>query len=678
MAVSAWAGPVTATTFAAPVEPSGLFAGAGNVSALRVGTASVSSVRLGSGQVWPTITAPAAVAYPTDAGVINLQAAPYNVVPDSSAAATANTAAIRQAMTDHAWKDADATHSQVARNAPRTLYVGEGTIWVNDSLTAPGSSLCIQGAGRTLTTIKLTSNATGYSSSGTPKYLLQTGTAQAEGNAAFSNYVRDLTIDVGTGNPGAVGLRPDIANCGAVQRVTVRSSDPGKVGHRGIELESTSGPAFVQDVAVEGFTTGIYAGTSTVNNWVMCGITLTGQLATGILNASRSLQIEDLTVTGAPKAIQHVNETAATILVDATLSGTGTGPAITLPDPGFLWMRDVTVSGYTNVVTHGSTARFTGASTVQEWGTVPYRVGTTSTAYTEASTYHSLRLPATKAPQPPVTDPATWVTMANVATYRNTGVDATAAIQAVLNNPATVDFYLPYGSYTISGTLVVGGNVRRINFCFSNIAAAVGAVIRIDTGTAATVWLDDFTYNRTLQHNSSATLVARNVALGPKFRTGSSATGPFFVDNSGSFADMQITQPISFFGRQMNREIPGEVWSGGVTARIFGDNAEQGTGDNLGQILISGGSTVEVLGGAVDGVNIAAGTWPDNGQAIVDVTDSTVCYLMTSEMRPGSYVGEWLIDRDGASVVGRVSDAHVSKFTLPSGTQRIMTPLYGV
>ena len=83
--------------------------------------------------------------------------------------------------------------------------------------------------------------------------------------------VRDLTIDVGVGNPGASALGFFASNQGSVQRVTLRAGDGS--GSAGLDLDlGDNGPLSVFDVHISGFDTGIrikYGSGFTIEHVVM-------------------------------------------------------------------------------------------------------------------------------------------------------------------------------------------------------------------------------------------------------------------------------------------------------------------------------------------------------------------------------------------------------------------------
>ena len=57
-------------------------------------------------------------------------------------------------------------------------------------------------------------------------------------NVAMSNYFENMTIDIGKGNPGAVGLIFFANNSGAVRNVKIKSSDEHYAGAIGFWLKN--------------------------------------------------------------------------------------------------------------------------------------------------------------------------------------------------------------------------------------------------------------------------------------------------------------------------------------------------------------------------------------------------------------------------------------------------------
>ncbi|MGO9874129.1 MAG: glycosyl hydrolase family 28-related protein, partial [Acidimicrobiia bacterium] len=143
----------------------------------------------------------------------------------------------------------------------KTLYFPKGTYLVSGSLMwqlASGqwsTSLTFQGENRDQTIIKLKDHAPGFSNPAAPRAVIDTASnnasdARGSGNQAFDNFIFDLTVDVGRGNPGAIGIDYMANNRGAIRNVVVRA--PSGSGLTGIAMTRPwPGPCLLQDVRVD-------------------------------------------------------------------------------------------------------------------------------------------------------------------------------------------------------------------------------------------------------------------------------------------------------------------------------------------------------------------------------------------------------------------------------------------
>jgi len=152
-------------------------------------------------------------------------------------------------------------------NSNKILYFPAGTYLVTRSLEwrlADGSWstwLTLMGENRDRTVIKLVDSAQGFGDPANPHGVVVTGSQNANGpdgsgNQAFHNFIFDMTVDVGAGNPGADGIDFLANNRGAIRNVVVRAAPNS--GNTGIAMNRRwPGPALLEDVRVEGFTQGI-------------------------------------------------------------------------------------------------------------------------------------------------------------------------------------------------------------------------------------------------------------------------------------------------------------------------------------------------------------------------------------------------------------------------------------
>lgn len=137
---------------------------------------------------------------------------------------------------------------------PKFIYLPEGTYRVSGSLKAritdkPDGQggwsdgwrcgMNLIGQSRERTVLRLTDQCPGFTDPANPRAMLifgSTGHGKQHdhriggwGNEAFRNHLANLTVDTGTGNPGAVGVDFLASNRGAMEAVTIRSGDPERV-----------------------------------------------------------------------------------------------------------------------------------------------------------------------------------------------------------------------------------------------------------------------------------------------------------------------------------------------------------------------------------------------------------------------------------------------------------------
>ena len=163
------------------------------------------------------------VIFPPGSGVMNVK--DYGAKGDGI---TDDTGAFRKAL------KAVQMHFQI-------IYVPNGTYLVTDTISW-GAWITLQGQNRGQTIIRLKDNCPGYADPARPKPVMHAAMPgnkygnDSWANAAFDNYVLNLTIDTGKGNPGAVALRYTTHNQGVVEEVSLRSGD-GK-GVMGLDLRT--------------------------------------------------------------------------------------------------------------------------------------------------------------------------------------------------------------------------------------------------------------------------------------------------------------------------------------------------------------------------------------------------------------------------------------------------------
>ena len=527
------------------------------------------------------------------AGVIDVTQAPYNAKADG---VTDDTAAIQRALDDHP-------------NQGAFIYLPNGVYLISQTLIWGGSrdmragdaakSTVLQGQSRLGTIIKLKDRAPTYDNPAAPRGMIWTGAAPAQ---RFGNEVRNLTIDTGVENPGAIGLQFIANNQGGVYDVSIVSGD-GQ-GPIGLDMSYTDeeGPLLIKRVSVQGFDAGV-ATAHGVASITMEDVSVRDQNEVGFRNAGQPISVRHFSSDNTVPAV--INSGGLLTLLDSTLTGIGAAAEETaLLNTAQILVRDLKSSGY-KLVVDDKAGRKTFAANVPE-----YRSSAIKTLINGAD--KTLNLPVEETPVVPLDDPKTWAMPQQFGAKTGDGQDDTDAIQKAIDSGATTVF-LPRGDYQISRTIFIRGNVRRImgGRCWlvpiAPLKDSSETMFRFEDGAAPVVIVErmgtDFSRGKFLfmEHASSRTLVMS--ALWINFHTGvmdgttyrndpQKGTGKLFIEDVVSSGWRFTNQKV--WARQMNPEPHGtKITNDGGQLWILGLKTE-----SEGSVLETlGGGKTEVLGG---------------------------------------------------------------------------------
>jgi hypothetical protein len=496
-----------------------------------------------------------AIAFPQDAAIVDVTQAPYNAVGDGI---TDDTAAIQRALDAYP-------------NGNKIIYLPEGTYLISDRLTwpegRPGATdykrTILQGASTNGTVIKLQDDAPAYQDSDNPQSLIYTGPAPAQ---RFRNGIRNLSIDTGNGNPGAIAIQFNASNQGTVRDVKIRSGDGS--GLYGLDFGFTDeiGPLLVKNVEIEGFDVGIRTG-FTVNSITFENILLTDQNQYGLVNGSQVMTIRGLTSRNRVPAVYNASDNGAITLVDALFLGSDEGQ-IAIKNEGTLFARNVTTSGYGGIIENdGVLAVEPGLSAIDEW--VSQEVLSLF-----PSPPRSLNLPIRETPELPWENPDSWVNVMDFGAFADGKHDDTAAIQAAIDSGAQTLFFPSQGTFTVNGTVRVGGNVRRLIGTEGRVNG--NGYFEIVDGSSDVVEIERFaSLARGIVHTSSRTLVVRHSIL-ESYQSALEGAGDVFIEDVAA-------SPWSFNGqnvwaRQLNVESDetAKITNNGGNLWILGLKTERG------------------------------------------------------------------------------------------------------
>jgi len=526
------------------------------------------------------------VAFPQDSGVVDVTA--FGAVPDDG---EDDTAAIQKALDGHP-------------SGNHIFFFPNGEYHVSETLRPARDDgvtkrNIFQGQNRQKTILKLIDGLNHDNA----VIDFRAGPAQF-----FRNAVRNLTIDVGRGNPRASGLKFNASNQGTVSNVTIRSAD--RAGQVGLDLRHSDevGPLFVRDLEVVGFEVGIWTGWQTASQ-TFEDVTLRDQKRVGWVNeASQSVFAHRVRSVNEVPAIWNApwklpgSGQGKFVLVDAVLKGTGKAKDVeAIRNQKSMYVRDVGTPGYRRALTNWQVGRrgngsLDGREVEEYWanGSSDNRRGGPFQLFPSPDC--SLQLPIRDAPVPPLEpDRSQWDGPQNHNGLPNDGKDDTQAIQAAIDSGATT-VYLPRGTWTIDGEVILRGNVQRLIGTEAHIAGR--GKIRIVDGRSKAVVIERLQGGGvTYEHASQRAAVFRHL-LGWTYKAGIDKPGDVYVEDV-------VGAPVVFrnqnvWARQL--DIEGDIEDrADVEAKLVNDGGSVWilgfkTEDDGAHILTRNGGRTELLG----------------------------------------------------------------------------------
>lgn len=516
------------------------------------------------------------IVFPKDSGVLN--AKDFGARGDGL---KDDTAAIQQALDKYP-------------NGGRIIYLPNGTYRVSDTLNWPHGTVggqeekntILQGQSRDKVILRLIDAAPGFTDAKTPKAMIWTGQAPAQ---RFRNAVRDLTIDTGRKNPGAIGARFMANNQGTIRDVTIRSSDGKALIGLDLGYTDENGPLLVKDVKVVGFDYGVRA-SHAVDSLTIEGLTLQDQNRFGLVNEGQCLSIRGLTSRNVVTAV--VNSGAGVLtLLDADLRGSRAAnarPAVV--SDAFLFAANVSSVGYAETIRNTANSRRPDPGrTVAEFVSHPPLGGAAS---------RPKPLAVKETPTVPWDDLKDWASPTHFGAKPDDDLDDAPAIQKAIDSGKTT-IYFPAGSYKIGRTVMIRGKARRLIGCEATLIPddlKGEPAFRMVEGASPVVVFERFgggyATTPTLDNTSSRTLVVKHCCNTSGRFTGS---GDLFLEDvcSNPFTSWRFGKQ-NVWARQFNVENEGtHIVNDGGKLWVLGLKTERG-----GTLIETrGGGVTEVRGG---------------------------------------------------------------------------------
>lgn len=584
------------------------------------------------------------ITFPSDGGIVDVRE--YGAIPDDEGD---DTTAIQAALDAYP-------------NGNRIIYLPPGVFLIRDTLRWPAGEsggnaqkrTILQGAGETLSLLRLPENTGGFTDGGKPKPLLWTGSAPAQ---RFRNAVRDLTIEVGPRNAGAIGLQFNASNQGTIRHLTIRAADSsGKIG---LDLGHCDeiGPLLVRHLTVTGFETGISTKWP-VNSNTFEHVLLSNQRRLGWWNYHQMVFVRDLISENRVPSIYNEKDSWGTVtLLGAHLHAInpdGNTPAI--HNQRQMYLRNVEILGYRLAVNHddkgrdkgdvGPPGRIAEDTSHKNVRSLFREVGDGTFAQAGEVTH----LPVKETPEVPWGDPAKeWANLLDFGADATGAADASAALQKAIDSGAKT-IYLPAGAnFLFSTTVEIRGPVQRLIGLEGRFTAEGEPVWRLVDGKhpqklpdAPMVVIERMTNQSggaeiLVRHESARTLV---ISSATGFAVEGIGKGDLFLDDLCGHLN-RLAPGQSAWCRQLNSEREGlKCRNAGGKLWILGLKTEKT------------GTLIETTAGGiteVNGVFLYSNSGWTAGEPAFSVADATLNLFGVNERNFNRQpVTLWVRERQGA------------------------------
>ena len=584
------------------------------------------------------------IVFPLDGGVVDVRS--FGAAPDDD---IDDTVAIQAALDIHP-------------NGNRIVYLPPGVFLVSDTLKWPAGDgpanaqkrTILQGAGESLSVLRLPDSTPGFTDGGQPKALIWTGTAPAQ---RFRNAVRDLSIDIGSRNDGAIGLQFNASNQGTVESVTIRAAEgSGKIG---LDLGHCDeiGPLLVHRLTVDGFENGISTKWP-VNSNTFEHILLRKQRRLGWWNYHQMIFVRGLISENRVPALFNEKDSWGTVtLVDSHLHGIQAerrAPAI--HNQRQVYLRNVDLLGYDRAVDNDDKNRDKGD--LGEAGTVVEDTSHRNVVSlfrevpdgTIASAGEITHLPVKERPEVAWGDPLkNWVNLLDFGADASGENDAGPALQRAIDSGAKTVYLPATANFRFSSTVEIRGPVERLIGLEGRFTATGKPVWRFVDGrhpqglTDAETVVIERMGNQSggeellIRHESARTLAIRS-ATG--FHVEGAGKGDLFLDDFCGHLDL-LSPGQNAWCRQLDSEREGTKCRN-VGGRLW----------ILGMKTEKSGTVIETTAGGiteVNGVFVYSNSGWKEGEPAFLVEDATLNLFGVNERNFNRQpVTLWVRERQGA------------------------------
>ena len=508
------------------------------------------------------------------------------------------------------------------------------------------------GQSRRKTILRLKDNCPGFEQ-GTGRPLLSYGKADFNNRVAY-NVLRNVTINTGSGNPGAVGVNFAGANMTGIRNVRICSED-GQ-GSTGLQIRIPPTMGYHCYLEIVGFDYGISMIPYHVTHNSFEHVSLRGQRKAGIRLVDSTTSIRRLSSLNKCPAIEIVGPGAQAIVIDSRLNeGDENTPAIDL-QAGQLFARNIRTTGYQMAVARN------GEAVVENDKIDEYVSGAVFTL-SEDTFKASLNLVVEEAPG--IRRERNLDHWANVDAFGAKGdgeTDDTEAVQAAMNSGKST-VYFPRAAYKIAKPIDVPPTVVRVDFLFgapkARFRVADGGRIRFNDGVHVAV-----------EHASDATLIFDHIGFLNYRNTGAEYMAKLFLNNCTGYGKNPVSaRDLRIWARFINTETPGPVnfYCDGSDMWVFGYKVEKGNVN----FHVKRGGCLEVLGGVANEHGFDA--YPAGDNPIVLCENSKVSYVGCTN-GPGQF--ENIVEEKRGKDTKRLRRDALPKRIRKGGSNDVFVPLY--
>lgn len=444
------------------------------------------------------------------------------------------------------------------------------------------------------------------------------GNATGSGEAGYKNDIWNLTIEIGNGNPGAIGIDWQASNRASIKNVNVISDD--RMGRAGLSIARTAangsgvGPALVKNFSVIGFDYGIYANAKANQVGVTFEyINLQQQQVYGVLNGGMPNWFRKVSSINkvpvfincikGPECAQSIGSLA---VIDGSFAGgSGNTNAVLVQNnqrnSGVTFLRNIRTSGYKAALAIGPSNVVVPGATIAEWAwplpgsTFPGSAGKSLNLQDIPNTPEFVN---NTFGAETCSDSGDWADVTCYGADRNGKKDSTSSIQSAMDSHKPV-IYFPFGAYVIDGTVHIPNSTRKIlglNSVIYRWGRRNGAIFSCDSTSGKSVEIRTFDFGRnvnpTFSNNCSGALVLADL-FNPGSYSNSTRDSRLFLEDVAIPNAMTITDE-TMYARQYDVEGGFPTFTNS-TAWIFGFKTENGL---LTGILRASNSVVEVIGAA--------------------------------------------------------------------------------